>query len=171
MSYDLPTKLVHWLSALVILSLLIVGFIMEDFDEPFKFQVYDLHKSFGVIALILILIRIPVRIKNPVSPLEGTPRADVIKAKAVQGLLYLSMLIMPISGILMSQSGGHEVAFFGLELPMLVAESEALNGFAHEMHEITAFVMIALLLSHIGASLYHHVKLKDETLKRMTFKG
>lgn len=170
MSYNLPTKLIHWMSAVVILSLLIVGFVMGDLEEPFKFQIYDMHKSFGVLALVLILIRIPVRVKNPISPLEGTPRADVIKAKAVQGLLYITMLIMPISGILMSQSGGHEVAFFGMELPMLVAESEALNGLTHEMHEITSFVMIALLLAHIGASLYHHVKLKDETLKRMTFK-
>jgi cytochrome b561 len=152
----------------VIITLLIVGFVMEDMAEPFKFEVYDLHKSFGLLALILILIRIPVHIKNPVDSLDGTPKADVIKAKAVQGLLYLSILIMPISGILMSQSSGHEVAFFGLELPMLVAGNEALNGFAHE---ITSFVMIALLLAHIGASIYHYAKLKDETLKRMTFKG
>jgi len=171
MTYNMPTKLVHWISALVILSLLVVGFVMEDLEKPLKFQVYDLHKSFGVLALILILIRIPVRLKNPVPPIEGTPRGDVIKAKAVQGLLYLTMLMMPISGILMSQSAGYPVAFFGLELPTLVAESESLNDIAHEIHEYAAFAMIALLFAHIGAALFHHFKLKDDVLKRMLFKS
>lgn len=170
MAYNLSTKLVHWLSALVILGLLIVGFVMEDLDKPLKFDVYNLHKSFGVLALILILIRIPVRFKNPVNPLEGTPKADDIKAKAVQGLLYFTMLLMPISGILMSQSAGFSVALFGLKLPMIVVENELLNDIAHEVHELVAFAMIALLLAHIGAALYHHLKLKDETLKRMLFK-
>lgn len=106
MNYNLPTKLLHWLSALVILGLLAIGMIMEEMPKgPEKWQLYDLHKSFGVIALMLILIRIPVRFKNPVQPLSGTPRGDVIKAKAVQGLLYLSMLLMPISGVVMSQAG------------------------------------------------------------------
>lgn len=171
MTYNLPSKLIHWTMALVILGLLMVGFVMEDLEKPLKFEVYGLHKSFGVLALMLILIRIPVRIKNPVPALEGTSRSDEIKAKAVHGLLYLGMLLMPISGILMSQSAGYPVAFFGLELPMLVAENEALNEIAHAMHGLGGIILSLLVLAHIGAALYHHFKLKDETLKRMSLKG
>ncbi|UTW49082.1 cytochrome b [Bacterioplanoides sp. SCSIO 12839] len=172
MSYNLPTKLIHWSSAAVILTLLVVGIVMEDMENsPQKWEIYDLHKSFGVIALLLILLRIPVRISNPVAPLSGTPRGDVIKAKAVQGLMYVCMLVMPISGLIMSQAGGHEVALFGLELPMVFAENHDLHEVGEALHGLTAWALMFLLLAHIGAALLHHFKMKDDTLKRMLFKN
>ena len=91
----------------------------------------------------------------------------MIKAKALQGLLYLCMLIMPLSGILMSQAGGHEVALFGLGLPTLMGESKDIHEVLGAVHGITSKVLIVLLLAHIGAALFHHFKLKDDTLKRM----
>ncbi|WP_430461898.1 cytochrome b [Thalassolituus sp. LLYu03] len=170
--YSLATKLLHWGSALVIFGLLAVGLIMEEMPKgPEKFELMGLHKSFGVLALILILVRIPVRISNPVAPLAGTPRGDVIKAKAVQGILYLLMLIMPLSGLLMSQAGGHPVAFFGLELPMLMDKNEDLHEFFEGVHGTAAWALIVVLVAHIGAALLHHFKMKDDTLKRMSLKG
>ncbi|MDK2777959.1 MAG: cytochrome b [Pseudomonadota bacterium] len=169
--FSLATKLVHWGSALVIFALLAVGLIMEDMPQgQEKLQLIGLHKSFGVVALILILIRIPVRISNPVAPLAGTPRADVVKAKAVQGILYLLMLIMPVSGILMSQSAGYPVALFGLELPQIMGKSEGAHEFFEAVHGLGAWAMILVLLAHIGAALLHHFRMKDDTLRRMTFR-
>lgn len=172
MSYNLPSKLIHWLSALVIIGLLVVGMVMEEMPRgPEKWQLLDLHKSFGLIALVLMLIRIPLRMNNPVAALPGTSRADVIKAKAVQGLLYLCLLIMPLSGIFLSQTGGHTVALFGAELPLLFAENHDLHEAGEALHGITAWALMILLLAHIGAALFHHFKLKDDTLKRMSLKS
>lgn len=169
--YSAATKVLHWGSALVIFGLLAVGLIMGEMPRgDAKTEMVMLHKSFGVLALLLILIRIPVRISNPVAPLAGTPQADVIKAKAVQGILYLLLLLMPLSGILMSQSGGYPVAFFGLELPTLMGKSEDAHEFLEELHEIGAWTLMLVLLAHIGAALLHHFKMKDDTLKRMTFR-
>ena len=169
--FNTATKIIHWLSALVIFGLLAVGFIMEGMPRgPEKFELIGLHKSIGVLALLLIIIRIPVRIMNPVGPLPGTPRQDVIKAKALQGLLYLMMLVMPVSGMLMSQSAGYDVASFGLPLPALMAESEGAHEFFEAVHGLGAWALILLLLAHIGAALLHHFKMKDDTLRRMTFK-
>ena len=169
--YSIATKVLHWGSALVIFGLLAVGFIMEEMPRgPEKLELIGLHKSFGVLALILILIRIPVRITNPVAPLAGTPRADVIKAKAVQGVLYLLMLVMPLSGIFMSQSAGYPVALFGLELPTLLGKNEGLHEFFEGVHGLAAWALIVVLVAHIGAALLHHFKMKDDTLKRMSFR-
>jgi cytochrome b561 len=52
-----------------------------------------------------------------------------------------------------------------------VAENEALNEVAHAMHGLGGIILSLLVLAHIGAALYHHFKLKDETLKRMSLKG
>lgn len=169
--FNLATKVLHWGSALVIFALLIVGHVMDGMPRgPEKLEVITLHKSFGVLALLLLLIRIPVRITNPVAPLAGTPRADIVKAKAVQGLLYLLMLIMPVSGILMSQSAGYGVALFGLELPMLMGKSESAHEFFEGVHGLASWALVLVLVAHIGAALLHHFKMKDDTLKRMSFR-
>lgn len=170
-SFNLPSKLVHWISALVIFGLLAIGLTLEDMPKgPEKFALLDLHKSFGLLALLLLIIRIPVRIKNPVEPLASISAKDHKKAKAIQGLIYLSLAIMPLSGIIMSWFGGHSVAFFGLEIPSLLAENHDLHEVFEEVHGITAWVLMALLAAHIGAALYHHFIVKDETLKRMSLK-
>ena len=118
--FNAASKIIHWLAALLIFGLLAIGFIMEDMPRgPEKFEMIGLHKSFGVLALLLLIIRIPVRVMNPVAPLLGTPRGDVIKAKALQGMLYLMMLIMPVSGMLMSQSAGYDVALCNQFLPQV----------------------------------------------------
>jgi cytochrome b561 len=169
--FNLPTKLLHWGSALLIFALLAIGILLEELPRgPEKLQLVGLHKSFGVVVLILLIIRIPVRLNNPVAPLAGIPRADVIKAKAVQGLLYLCMLLMPVSGILLSQSAGYPVALFGLELPTLIGKSHDMHEFFEGVHGLTAWALLILLVAHIGAALYHHIKLKDDTLKRMSLK-
>ena len=169
--YSLATKVLHWVSALIIFVLIGVGLSLEDMaDGPDKFQLIGLHKSFGVLLLLLLIIRIPVRLSNPVAPLPSYSRKDIVAAKALQGLLYLMMLIMPVSGILMSQSAGHPVAMFGLELPTLIGKSEGAHEFFEGVHGLSAWLLILLLVGHIGAALLHHFKLKDDTLKRMSFK-
>lgn len=167
-SYNLISKVIHWGSALLILGLLAVGMTLENMEKgPEKFELLGLHKSFGVLLLIVLVLRFISRFTNPVDALPELSRKDVIKAKALQGLLYLCMLIMPLSGILMSQAGGHEVALFGLGLPTLMGESKGIHEVLGAVHGITSKVLIVLLLAHIGAALFHHFKLKDDTLKRM----
>lgn len=168
-NYDLISKLIHWSMAIILISLVVVGVYMHDMpDGADKWQMYGLHKSFGVIALFLIAVRIVWRIKNPVAKMVGISDGDYKKAKAIQGILYLLMLMIPVAGLVMSWSGGYSVAVFGLELPSLIAENEALHDIAGETHELAAFAMIFFVLLHAGAALYHHFIKKDDTLKRIT---
>jgi cytochrome b561 len=171
-TFNMPSKLLHWLSALVIFGLLAIGLYMADLPKgPDKLELVNLHKSFGLLALLLLIIRIPVRIKNPVEPLASISRKDHIKAKAVQGLIYLLLAIMPLSGIFMTWTGGYGVSFFGLEvLPSLMEKNHDLHELLEEVHEFAAWALMALLVAHIGAALYHHFIVKDETLKRMSLK-
>ena len=170
-NYSPASKMMHWLAALVIIGLLIVGMVMEEMaNGPDKFELMGLHKSFGVVALILLALRIPLRLINPVLPLPGTPAADVLKAKAIKALLYILMFVMPVSGILMSQAGGHPVAMFGLELPSLLAENEELHEIFEAVHGIASKVLIAAILLHVAAALFHHFIKRDDTLKRMSFR-
>lgn len=167
--YNAATKIVHWVSALMIVGLMIAGMTLEDMARgPEKTDLMNMHKSMGALFLLLVLIRFVVRFTNPVDPLPGTDRKDYIKAKAIQGLMYLAMLIMPISGLLMSQTGGHDVSVFGMfTMPTLMGENHDLHEFFEGVHGVVSKVLMLLVLAHVGAALLHHFKMKDDTLKRM----
>ncbi|MCY0967057.1 cytochrome b [Parathalassolituus penaei] len=168
-NYNAPSKIMHWLSALMIAGLLGSGMIMEELSKgEFKTWLMGNHKAIGAIFLLVVLVRFAVRFSNPVDPLPGTERKDYIKAKALQGLMYVSMLVMPLSGILMSQSGGRVISVFGLfDVPTLIGENHDLHEFLEGVHGFTANVLLVLIALHIAAALLHHFKMKDDTLRRM----
>ena len=168
-SYNKASKIMHWLSALVIGGLLVSGLALEELSKgEFKTWVIGNHKAIGALFLLIALARFAVRFSNPVDPLPGTERKDYIKAKALQGLMYVSMLVMPLSGILMSQSGGRPVSVFGLfDVPTLIGESHGLHEFFEGVHGLTANALILLIVLHVAAALLHHFKMKDDTLRRM----
>jgi len=166
--YSPATKMMHWLMALIIIGLLVAGTVLENMaNGPDKLELMSLHKSFGVLALLLLFLRIPLRIINPVRPLKSMSDADILKAKVVKVLLYLLMLIMPVSGILMVQSAGYSVAMFGWELPAMIGEHAQVNDMAGLVHGIASKILMVVILLHIGAALFHHYIRRDETLRRM----
>jgi cytochrome b561 len=83
--------------------------------------------------------------------------------------LYLLLLIMPLSGWLMSTAAGYAPSFFGLfSIPMpRISHNENLAGFAGEIHYKVAWLLILLVSIHILAAFKHHFIDKDNILKRM----
>lgn len=171
--YHISSRVIHWVMAIIILSLLAVGIYMEDFlpkDASYRMQVYNLHKSFGVIALILIFVRIFNRFlhKAPALP-ESIPAHEKFLAHLVHFLLYVLMLIMPFSGYLMSNSYGYPVHLFGLKMPNLVEKNYELGAIFAKTHHYAGYILIALLFLHILGALKHKFfdKPENDILKRM----
>ncbi|GAB6041175.1 cytochrome b [Endothiovibrio diazotrophicus] len=172
--YGTASKLIHWVSAAVILTLLGVGIYMADLPEEAagRLQLYGLHKSFGVVALLLVVARLVWLRVSPAPPLPGVfePKEQLV-VKGIQKLLYLLMILVPVSGYVMSNAAGFPVPFFGLfDLPTLVAKSKAIGGFAHEAHEILAYTLAALVALHVAGAIKHRLKSKGtaaDILQRM----
>jgi cytochrome b561 len=168
--YGLVTRANHWLNAVIMISVIALGIYMVDLPrEPATFELYGLHKSLGVLLLALIIWRLIWLKRSPNPPLLPSKPWEHTLAHSVRGLLYLAMIIAPLSGWLMSNSAGHGVDFFGLfNLPTLVAENESLNAIVKPIHVITGKIVLPILiLLHIGGALKHHFVYKDATLKRM----
>ncbi|WP_373018144.1 cytochrome b [Thiomicrorhabdus sp.] len=168
-SYGLVSRANHWISALLFIGLIALGIYMGDLPKgPEKLELYNLHKSLGIGLLALMVLRL-IWLKVSPNPSQiSYSKFEHILGHAVKGILYLAMLMMPISGWIMSNSGGHEVAFFDLfVLPTIVGENEMLHEIAEEIHEIGGYAMIAVIALHIAGALKHHIVYKDETLKRM----
>ena len=169
----------HWLIALLIVGLLIAGNIMVRLDEadPLRYQLTQWHKSFGVLVLLLASLRLLWRLTHRPPPLPGHLAAwEVHAAGAAHLLLYLAMLVIPLSGWIMVSASPLEIPtllFNGLPWPHLPPfdtlpnKAEVSKLFA-TIHEWSAWILLALLLAHVGAALRHRFVLRDEVMQRMS---
>lgn len=171
-SYSLIARIIHWLTALIILGLLVVGTCMTTMDmSEQKLQFYNFHKSFGLLVLALAFVRIAWHlIKKKPKSLPTHKKWEKILSHAVHGFLYLLLIAIPISGWVMSSAGDFNIKFFSLNMPDIVSKDENLFKLFHEVHEILAWVLLGLLVLHIAGALKHHVIDRDETLERMTWR-
>jgi cytochrome b561 len=163
-------KTLHWIVGPIILFLLALGLIMADMDRgaPFRAEFYSLHKSFGIMVLILAFVRLSVRLtsQHPPEP-KGHKKWERVLANAVHVFLYIGMFAMPLSGWAMSSAGGRDVQMFGLPVPPLVPENEQIGGFAHTAHTYIAYALIVALALHFAGVLKHMLIDRDDTLLRI----
>lgn len=160
----------HWLVAALIIGMLALGLYMADLPKgPWKGELFGIHKSFGILVLMLGAARVGWRLGNALPGPLGDPRAWRHKAARLLHLLLMAMmLVLPLSGWAMSSAGDHPVAFFDLfTLPPLLMPDKGLAETLAEVHETLAWALIALLALHAGAALQHHCIARDATLRRM----
>jgi len=169
-NYGAVAKFLHWsIVILIIAQYVIIESAEELADGPDKFAIIARHKSVGMLVLLLALARIAWKFANGRNPAPvPMPRAQRISAAAGHGLLYLLILAQPLTGWLMSSAAGYPTGFFGLfEFPMLAAENHDAREFYEEVHEALFGAIVVVAVLHALAALYHHLLLKDDTLRRM----
>lgn len=160
----------HWAMALLIIGMLILGFYMADLPRSLeKLSLIGWHKSFGVLILMLVIIRALWRFAN-IAPVyaDNMPTWQKLTAHGMHYILYGFMFVMPLTGWLMSSAAGLPVSFFGLfTLPNLVSPNPVWKYYFFQVHGTCALVLIALICVHVLAALKHHFWDKDDILKRM----
>lgn len=165
--YTTGQKVNHWLTALLVffvISLLILKLtLLSWFGE--MANIYMLHKTVGILILFLTFYRI-YTIKKAGVPIVIPVNQKLLRilAKSVQGFIYLLLIILPVSGYLMSSrplNFGNLVTIPAIQLP------NAGYVFFHKLHIYGSYWLIALLLCHIIAALYHYFWIKDNVLKSM----
>lgn len=164
--YTLPAILLHWLQALLIVCLLWLGWTMIDLPKGAeRSAAYSLHKSLGLLVLLLGTLRLAWRLRHPAppSPLTGW-QARV--ATGVHVALYVFLFLAPLAGYLASAFTPYAIKFFGLELPKFFAADEAANGLFKWLHRIGVYGGALLIALHVAAALKHAWQ-KDGTLSRM----
>ncbi|MCR6662808.1 MAG: cytochrome b [Luteimonas sp.] len=161
----------HWIIVVLLLAVAVIGLVMGELPRsPKYFWVYTAHKSIGITILALMLLRLGWRLyAGAPQPVPGTPVWQRRLATGTHWALYAVALAMPISGWLYdSASGLRPFRWFGLfEMPKLVRPHEWIASQAHGAHELLFLLLVALVVLHAGAAIYHHLFLRDETLRRM----
>jgi cytochrome b561 len=106
--------------------------------------------------------------RHPAPAPVPMPAWQRFASHAGHGLLYLLLLVQPLTGWLFSNAAGHSIVYLGLiPLPDLVAKNAALADNLKELHEACAWVLVVVAGLHILAALKHHYVDHDDTLQRM----
>lgn len=175
-TYGAVTKTFHWLTALLILTAIPLGLVANWLPYETSAQLatkswlFSLHKTVGIMAFFTALGRILWALSQPKPGLLNADRKlESFAAETVHWLLYVSMMIVPLSGWLhhAATSGFAPIWWpFGQNLP-LVPKSEAVAGFFAAWHWVFTKVLAATVLLHIAGALKHHFVDRDDTLRRM----
>jgi cytochrome b561 len=155
---------VHWLMAGVFVALYAAGMVMVDLPRSeFRGSLYGLHKSLGVLVLLLLTTRI-VLVLGTLTP--ARPKRWWVNA-LLHSALYTFMVLVPMTGYLLSNSGGHGVALFGLPLPSLVGKERVLHEAMENAHGWLAYTFAAFVAVHLAAQR----KWAAATWKRLTLRN
>ena len=168
--YTSTAVALHWLIGLMILTSFAVGFYMSGLKfSPEKLKLYNWHKWAGVTIFMLVLIRCLWRLTHAVPPPPANMPAWQHKvADATHYVLYALMIVIPLSGWLMSSAKGFQTVYFGVvPLPDLLAKSKELGETLELVHRWLNYSMIAIVAVHAAAALKHHFIDKDDVLRRM----
>ena len=168
--YPSTSKLLHWLVAICVLTTAPVAIAMTRVSKgPTQDLLYNFHKSLGVLILILMILRLINRLAA--GALSADPDIEPWQkavSSTVHTSLYALLLAMPIVGYIANSAFGAPAPFFGLfNLPPIVGQNEALATQLFTIHRWTGWLLIALVLIHAGAALYHYFIRRDSVLKRM----
>lgn len=165
------TLLLHWLVAVSIVGMIGFGLYISGLSRgPDKTAIIQVHKSFGMIVLALLAIRLGWRLRRgfppPVAPLTGLEQK---MSRIVHWALLVLPLVMVASGMVRSLAYARGIDVFGIPVVPRVLEERnvALNEIAGAIHDGTAVALMVLITLHIAGALRHHFVKRDDTLRRM----
>ncbi|WP_020178545.1 cytochrome b [Methylopila sp. M107] len=168
MRWSGTAKALHWATAALVIGLLVLGWKMMSPSIPMaeRFDLFQLHKSFGFVALGVVLLRVAhlgVR-RAPALPSGRLERSLVRIGRA---LLWALLFATPLSGWATASASPLEIPtlFFGLfRMPDLVSPDASTFAVAAALHLSLAIVFAALIGGHVAAALKHHFGNRDDTL-------
>ncbi|PNG27432.1 cytochrome b [Methylocella silvestris] len=177
-AYDGVAIALHWLIALGVVALGVIGFSMTrlTLSTLQQFELYQLHKSIGVTVLLAVLLRILWRLSHRPPPLpDAMPEAERRAAKAAHIGLYGAMLLAPLTGWAVVSASPYNIptVLFGVlpwpHLPFFAEiENKAPVEAAFKLaHHLCVYALLALVAVHAAAALRHALVLRDGVLARM----
>jgi cytochrome b561 len=178
--YDAVAMSLHWVIALLILLDFALAMSFSRFDPGdalYLLSAYDLHMAVGMCVLILSVARVIWRLTHRRPPLPDMALPLRWLARTSHFLLYVFMVVAPVSGWLVLSLRHRATSVFGLfrwawpSLPAIAHMARPERVFWHDqllpLHIQISYVGMCLVALHVTAALYHHVGRREEVLVRM----
>jgi cytochrome b561 len=170
--WPLPLRLIHWISAALVIGALGLGTTMVWFvDDPAaRFDLTQTHKSIGITVLALTTLRLCLRITTTAPKPEPATPLIQRAATATHLSLYVLAVLLPLSGWLMASTTPVRIPtrLFGLlDLPYPLAPDLPTFRLFHAVHVVAAILLAGLVVLHVAAALAHAFYWRDRTMRRM----
>jgi cytochrome b561 len=161
----------HWCLGVLIIGMIAYGWWMNHFPaRPDRFFYRSIHADIGYLLLTLLVLRIVWRLLNPTPALPaGTPVWERWLARINQGALYLATFVVAMLGWAHSGATARPYAsWFGLfDVPQFTSTDRAAAHMYEDYHIYGAYILLALIVLHVIAALYHRFIKRDGVLERM----
>ncbi len=170
MRYGLVSRLFHWITVLLVLVMIPVGFLMiQEIPRSLQDPLFIVHKSLGPLVLIVVLLRLGWRLLNPPPPLPlSVSGPQRFAAEAVHLGLYVLLIVMATSGYVRVTTGGFPIeSLRALGIPPLFPKNEAVAKVAERIHFTAIWGLLLLIALHIGAAVWHGIVRRDGIVGRM----
>ena len=168
--FDPTTRLMHWLTASLMLLVFVLAFSIDLATSRASHVVFlQLHRSVGLTVWVLTMARLVWRnlAKYPNWPSDMSQTMRVA-ARASEYALYTLLLAQPILGLLQTSArGDHVDLFFIGQLPALIEKNRPLARELLTVHKAVGFSLLGLIAVHVSAALFHHSWRRDDTLTAM----
>ena len=168
--YDRFSVTLHWLMAVLLLGQIALGMWMLGLPKDasgLRASWFNVHKSWGMVLGLLIALRLAWALWRPRVAALPQPRSMQLLATGAHRLLYLLMLLMPLSGFVGSVFSGYPIRFCGLRLPQLAERWDGAKELASGVHQWSAWALVLLIALHVLAFLHHQFIRKEALLQRM----
>ena len=161
----------HWVIGAVLLAEVLFGFLLDDIaarGTPARAGVINLHKSIGVVLLLLTVLRLLWRARHRAPPWPATmPAWERQAADWGHWAMYACMVLMPLFGYVASNFSKYGVKFFGIALGPWGPDMPKVYALFNGAHVATAFMFSALLVIHVLAGLKHALIDRDQVFGRI----
>ena len=157
----------HWISAILLFIQIPLGFYLVDLDfGPERLTIEDIHVTVGLSIFYLVILRLLYKIFNPTPGLEPSVfKGQKFLAKLNHVMLYVTILSITISGILKKLFNGETLTIIFKKIK--IQDNFELGELFYEIHVISNYVLIILIIIHILAVITHKLFFNDNLLKRM----
>jgi len=169
LQYGTTAKVFHWLVVALLLVQYLIGWLMPDIHRGMKpGAAMTFHVSFGLVILILIVMRLAWRLTHPVAPESSLPPWQRLSSGAVHWLLYALVLATTVTGWLFASFRGWGVSFFFLApMPMLASENAATGKVIDGLHQAMEWSLLVVIGLHVAAVLVHIFVYRNRIMQRM----
>lgn len=169
--YTPAAQLFHWLTAALLFLVVPIAWVMVNMRGTAKLAglLFTIHESIGLTIFVLVAVRLWWRARHAPPPLPSNfAMLYRLAATVSHWILYVILIGMPVTGYLMNATSGFPISFFGIltlpQLPKLTFVSET----AFWLHiGIGQWLLYALVLLHMAATVWHVAVQRDGTLNRM----
>ena len=165
--YGLISKSLHWVSAILLLVQIPLGFYLVDLDfGPERLDIEDIHVIIGLSIFYLVILRLVNKIINPTPKLDPSIfKGQKFLAKLNHILLYVTILSITISGILKKLFNGETLIIFFKEFK--IKDNFELAELFYDIHIYSNYLIIGLITLHIMAVVIHKFFFNDNLLKKI----